>query len=275
MKRKSIAFLAFFLLLLSIIAEGAVSKTGSLGGIVLTPDGKKGAKGVVVKVLDPERGTLIAGAKTDAYGIYRIGEIPEGSYVIGVETKEGVFIGRSLITIEPGKVSMIPLRLVRGKGGSIISGTIYREDGRTPLSSIGIRVIDATTKTLVAKAISGTKGKFLIAGIPGGSYVLVFERRGGEYILESEVLKVRHNSRLKLTIRLRVTPPKAEEIVKRRGLVSLLSQPEGLAEIISQKEGGFFAFIESPKGAALIISSALIPPTVLLKKEKKASPDKP
>jgi hypothetical protein len=275
MLKRDIILLTVLFFAVSIIAESEPLENGSLGGIILTPDGKKPAAGVVVKVLDPEDGKLIAGAKTDEYGIYRISELPPGSYVIGVETEEGAFIGRSLITIESGKASMTPFRLMEGKAGAAISGTVYREDGRTPFPSVGIKLIDLETKTVAVKAVSGAKGEFLIAGIPEGSYILVFETSAGEYILWKARLELSDKVKLRLSLRLREFPATARGLSDEMGLDTVVTTPRGLAEIISETEAAALTFFHRPKGAALIISSALIPPIIWAKWIRKASPATP
>ncbi len=105
--------IASFLLLLMPIEALAVP-TGSLVGFIYAADMKTPVQNAVVKVRNLEDGKEYTSSPTDASGNYKLENLKEGKYILGVTTADGDYNFPYIMVIKSGELSKLSLSLKSG-----------------------------------------------------------------------------------------------------------------------------------------------------------------
>lgn len=153
--------------------DARLTTGGAIAGTVTDTDGTPLA-GVTVETAS-ENGEFARSAETDDSGNYVVRGLAAGTY--RVVFRDYTARGRaaasygSLVTVTVGaQTGDIDARL--GPGGSI-SGRVTDEHG-TPLAAISVAVVLRGAAEIVAYGETGDDGRYVVRGLPAGSYVVGF-----------------------------------------------------------------------------------------------------
>jgi len=92
-------------------ADSGAQAAAEIHGAVLESDGLTAVAGAVVKAAHLETLTVYQSEPTPATGVYRLPNLPAGSYDMAVETTQGVFVSSSFVQPEPGKQTLVSFSL--------------------------------------------------------------------------------------------------------------------------------------------------------------------
>ena len=117
--------------------------------------------------------------ETEPDGTYELDGLPAGDYVVfalggdsgfGMEFYDNVVdpTAATNVTVTAGG-DTTGINFTLSEGGSI-SGRVYQSDGTTPISDMLVIAEDATTGLLLGEADTEMNGKYIIEGLPAGSY---------------------------------------------------------------------------------------------------------
>jgi uncharacterized surface anchored protein len=123
---------------------------------------------VVIRVF--HNNIIVGRVATDETGVYTIGNIAPGNYVVSART-DG-FGGESLgATINPGAVTEVHFRLTPNPGS--VSGVITDESGVTIAGAvIAVQSSIDGGPIILTRVISGVDGRYQVGGLNPGSYLL-------------------------------------------------------------------------------------------------------
>lgn len=107
-----------FFLLVSPVAEfaqvPAAPSSASLVGFVYHKDMVTPASSAVVKIRDVGKGKEFASPPADENGMYKIADVPEGRYILGVTSAEGDFNFDYVMHLKGGEVAKLSVALQEG-----------------------------------------------------------------------------------------------------------------------------------------------------------------
>ncbi|MEA3339621.1 MAG: carboxypeptidase-like regulatory domain-containing protein, partial [Chloroflexota bacterium] len=159
--------LAAALALLSTTAGVAQACGGTITGTVTSPGGYSLPTGTRVKLYEPGRWDVFGQADVDD-GAFSLGPVPNGLYVLKAVPPAGSGYAHSepvLVSVFNGPVDVGTVALTEPE----IYGTVTEPDGLTPVSAeVRVYAGDGT----VVQWVDAPGGKFLIGGLPAGSYGL-------------------------------------------------------------------------------------------------------
>jgi len=92
---------------------------GSLVGFIYGSDMKTPVKDAVVKIRNLENGQEYASTPTDANGAYKIDQIKEGKYILGVATPEGNYNFEYVMAIKAGEMGKLSLAIKPGEASTL------------------------------------------------------------------------------------------------------------------------------------------------------------
>jgi hypothetical protein len=157
LKALSLALTCAFLFLL--LPAGALTQvrvqTGSMVGFVYGPDSKILVENAVAKIRNVKNGKEYKSESLS--GLYKIENIEEGRYILGVSTAEGDFNFEPAIFIKANEEAKLSLTLKPGAG----QGSAEKENNTKSffISPLGIAV--------QISSVAGTTGVMYGAGRPG------------------------------------------------------------------------------------------------------------
>lgn len=111
--------------------------TGSLIGFIYGEDMPTPVENAVVKIRNIEDGKEYESTATDDTGVYRIAEVKEGHYALGVSTTEGDFNFEYIVLIKAGEMGKLSLALKPGAASTVKE--VYggrNKEGESPVGRI-------------------------------------------------------------------------------------------------------------------------------------------
>ncbi|MDD8020662.1 MAG: hypothetical protein PHU81_05705 [Acidobacteriota bacterium] len=93
----------------------ANTSTGSLVGFIYGSDMKTPAQMAVVKIRNLDNGQEYASDPTDNSGAYKIGQIKEGKYILGINTPDGDYNFDYVLMVKSGEMGKLSLALKTGE----------------------------------------------------------------------------------------------------------------------------------------------------------------
>ncbi len=119
-----LACFAVFMMPGGLAASGGAVGKGSLAGFVYADDMKTPLAGAVVKIRSLSDATELASLPTDATGLFRIADIPEGRYMLGVTSVKDNFNLDYAVYVKAGELGKLSVSLAPGgSAGGQESGT--------------------------------------------------------------------------------------------------------------------------------------------------------
>jgi hypothetical protein len=167
----------------------------SLTGTVTLGKDKSPLAGAVVKVENVATKTFFASQPTDATGGYRLDNLPQGLYRVGVSMVEGDFLLEDLAEIERNGSETMNIVLVKTARGLL---SLHFRNNSSESSLEGARVYFRNTATMQTYQASPANagGDSAIAmgqkGLPDGEYQLMMVHNG-EKIPYNGTISVKHN----------------------------------------------------------------------------------
>jgi len=116
---------------------------GSLVGFIYGSDMKTPVKEAVVKIRSLDDGKEYTSTPTDANGSYKIDQIKEGKYILGVSTPDGNYNFEYLMAIKGGEMGKLSLALKTGEASTLKQEEPTPEKERIPFfkTPVGIAVL--------------------------------------------------------------------------------------------------------------------------------------
>ena len=135
------------------------------------------------------------------------------------------------------------------KDGATLSGRLLRPDRRTPLQAAVFHVIgdDGSVRT---SAPSDERGRYVLSGVPPGTYILAVVTQDGVFSLESPIGITSAHA---FTLDLATVPAEAAT----RRVPGVEAPARGFAYILQGNRPGGTTFWKGPKGITLIVASTV------------------
>ncbi|MDI6846475.1 MAG: carboxypeptidase-like regulatory domain-containing protein [Candidatus Saccharicenans sp.] len=164
---KSPALLAFVLSAFAILifpAEGFSNRANSQGalvGFIYGSDMKTPVQSAVVKVRHVKTGEEFFSTPTDDSGAYKLSELKEGSYILGISAPDGDYNFGYVVRVKAGEVGKLNLALMKGEvapaGQESYGGT--KEKPSFFYTPVGIAVLMVATTLVLYGAFKLIEGK--------------------------------------------------------------------------------------------------------------------
>lgn len=90
-------------------------RDGALVGFIYASDQKTPVKNAVVKLRSIENGQEFFSTPTDASGAYKIENLKEGKYVLGITAQDGDYNFGYVVSVKEGEIGKLSLALMRGE----------------------------------------------------------------------------------------------------------------------------------------------------------------
>ncbi|MBI2865401.1 MAG: carboxypeptidase regulatory-like domain-containing protein [Chloroflexi bacterium] len=153
-------------------------------GTVTTPDGSSPVSRTVVSLHSRDY-TVSTDARTDDNGYFKLGLVPNGSYVLEAYplAGSGLPYGRSQqvpVTVNAGIVSGVASPAAIALTGASVAGTVFDPAGATPVAGSRVTIHSADWRTQ-ARAVSNDTGYFSFGNLAAGSYLLEAESPVSNY----------------------------------------------------------------------------------------------
>jgi hypothetical protein len=110
--------IAMFLLLMMPV-ETLAAPAGSLIGFVYGSDMKTPVQNAVVKIRNVEDGKEYVSTPTDVNGSYKLEQVKEGKYILGVTAADGNYNFPYIMVIKGGEIGKLSLALKAGSASSL------------------------------------------------------------------------------------------------------------------------------------------------------------
>lgn len=150
-KTLAIILIASFIFLYSAYDLGAkeIGK-GNIIGFVFQKDGTTPVEGAVVKLRNVATGTGYESTQSDKLGIFKVEDVAEGLYLVGVSTEEGDFNVSNLIGIISNETAKVSFAL-KNSQGSEEAKPESKPGGLAKffLSPIGIALVVAASAAII------------------------------------------------------------------------------------------------------------------------------
>lgn len=111
----SLVLSAFALLILPVEGFASRSSGGVLVGFIYASDMKTPVNNAVVKIRNVDTGQEYVSKPTDEKGLYKLDQLKEGSYVMGITAPDGDYNFEHVVRIKEGEVGKLSLALKRGE----------------------------------------------------------------------------------------------------------------------------------------------------------------
>lgn len=155
---------AFTLLILPVEGFSRTDKTargGALVGFIYGSDMKTPVKNAVVKLRNVENGYEFYSTPTDATGAYKIEQLREGKYVLGITAPDGDYNFGYVVSVKEGEIGKLSLALMRGEITPMGQGTesYGKEKPSFFWTPVGIAVLMVVTTVALYGAFKLIEGK--------------------------------------------------------------------------------------------------------------------
>jgi protocatechuate 3,4-dioxygenase beta subunit len=174
--------------------SAALSIGGTISGTVTDTVTQAPLAGICISAFDNVSSNFGYGC-TDSAGHYQTSGVPTGSYTVRFSGATGPYLNQyygatdanptgQAVSVTTGQdTSAIDIALAKG---SVISGTVTDSASGLPVSNVCVSVSPADTGTYYPDSVpcSGPDGRYTTAGLPTGSYDLIFSNDGGRYVTQ-------------------------------------------------------------------------------------------
>lgn len=99
------------------------AESGALSGFVYGKDVRTPVAGAIVKIRNIADMKEMASGPTDANGMYAIGNIPEGRYLMGVTSAQRDYNLEYALYVKGGELAKLSVSLAGGAGAGTVAGT--------------------------------------------------------------------------------------------------------------------------------------------------------
>jgi hypothetical protein len=149
-----LAFTVITFTLIMLPLEGfsrPASRGGSLVGFIYGSDMKTPIHDAVVKMRNVDDGREYVSSATDATGAYKIEQLGEGNYVLGVSAPEGDYNFNHIIRIKEGEIGKLSLALKSEDVSGLIEGTPDNDSEKPSFfyTPVGIAVLMVATTVVL------------------------------------------------------------------------------------------------------------------------------
>lgn len=103
------------LMLLLFPIEGLAAPTGAVVGFIYGSDMKTPVQNAVVKIRNVDDGKEFASTPTDVNGAYKIEQVKEGKYILGVTAPNGDYNFQYILVVKGGEIGKLSLALKAGE----------------------------------------------------------------------------------------------------------------------------------------------------------------
>jgi len=142
-----------------------------------------------------------------------------------------------------------PSAPVPARSGATLSGRLLHPDKRTPLAAAVFHVI-GDDGSVRSSAPSDERGRYVLSGVPPGTYILAVVTQDGVFSLESPIGITSAHA---FTLDLAAVPAEAAA----RRVPGVEAPARGFAYILQGNRPGGTTFWKGPKGITLIVASAV------------------
>ncbi|MGH9870472.1 MAG: carboxypeptidase-like regulatory domain-containing protein [Candidatus Polarisedimenticolia bacterium] len=104
-----LAMTAYGMPISAAVAPGA--QASEIVGNVLGPDALTAVSGASVKAAHTTTQKVYASQSTGADGVYKLSDLPPGSYDLAVQTSDGLFPADAVVEVMPGRRTMVSLAI--------------------------------------------------------------------------------------------------------------------------------------------------------------------
>lgn len=164
----SLIVIGAFIILLSPV-EGLSQETkrpGTISGTILKEDTKTPIEGAIVKIRNVETEKEYQSAPTNNKGEYKIENVEEGRYTLGITTKEGDFNFQTTILVKADETAILALALapavIAGLAGTATAAAVGGGILAFFSTTAGIAVLVATGSALTLGTLAAA-GAFAAA----------------------------------------------------------------------------------------------------------------
>lgn len=134
---------------------------GALVGFIYGSDMKTPVKSAVVKMRNVDNGKEFFSTPTDETGAYRIQQVKEGKYVLGITAPDGDYNFGYVVSVKEGETGKLSLALMRGEIAPMGQGTesYGKEKPSFFWTPVGIAVLMVATTVALYGAFKLIEGK--------------------------------------------------------------------------------------------------------------------
>jgi hypothetical protein len=155
---------AFTLLILPVEGFSRSDKTtrgSALVGFIYASDMKTPVQNAVVKLRNVENGYEFFSTPTDATGAYKIEQLKEGKYVLGITATDGDYNFGYLVSVKEGEIGKLSLALMRGEISPMGQGTQSAAQDKPSFfyTPVGMAVLMVVTTVALYGAFKLIEGK--------------------------------------------------------------------------------------------------------------------
>lgn len=155
---------AFTLLILPLEGFSApmtAERGGALVGFIYASDMKTPVQNAVVKVRSVDNGQEFFSTPTDANGTYKIEQLKEGPYILGITAPDGDYNFGYVVRIKEGEIGKLSLALKRGEISPLSQSQLNYSEGKPSFfyTPVGIAVLMVATTLVLYGAFKLIEGK--------------------------------------------------------------------------------------------------------------------
>jgi len=161
----TLTIFSFVLVMLPVesLAQSTV-QAGSLVGFIYGSDMKTPVQNAVVKIRSLDNGQEYASGPTDNSGAYKIGQVKEGKYLLGINTPGGDYNFDYVLVVKGGEMGKLSLALKSGEVKTLTSGeglesTAEKEKVSFFRSPVGVAVLMVATSLALYGAFKLFEGE--------------------------------------------------------------------------------------------------------------------
>jgi hypothetical protein len=168
-----------------LVAGGSPAEAATgLSGTVVEADSGDPVGGAFVAALRAADGTVAAGTVAAADGTYTLDGLAPGSYQVSVVDPAGLYApglaaGGAVFAVTSGSVVDADAALAPVRGS--ITGTVESDDGGVPLAGAWVAVLASGSAEIVAGAVTGSDGSFVVDDLLPATYGVVAATPSGDH----------------------------------------------------------------------------------------------
>ena len=155
---------AFTLLIMPVEGFSQTNRTGrggALVGFIYGSDQKTPVKNAVVKLRHVDNGQEFFSSPTDANGAYKIENLKEGKYVLGITAPDGDYNFGYVVSVKEGEIGKLSLALMRGEIAPMGQNQLSSGESKPSFfyTPVGIAVLMVVTTVALYGAFKLMEGK--------------------------------------------------------------------------------------------------------------------